>query len=101
MALFVHLTPEKNVRGIVRSGIKKGANGVFCLPILPSYVISHQWLRELRRGTNQHPSLTTAVGGYREVSVNRLSSGGITRSDDRQDQPPSPEMSDPAATAAA
>ncbi|RSM86059.1 HEAT repeat domain-containing protein [Kibdelosporangium aridum] len=50
MALFVHLTAEKNVRGIVRSGIKKGANGVFCLPILPSYVISHQWLRELRRG---------------------------------------------------
>nr|WP_042187079.1 HEAT repeat domain-containing protein [Kibdelosporangium sp. MJ126-NF4]CEL17794.1 hypothetical protein [Kibdelosporangium sp. MJ126-NF4]CTQ90982.1 hypothetical protein [Kibdelosporangium sp. MJ126-NF4] len=50
MALFVHLTPEKNVRGIVRSGIKKGARGVFCLPVLPSYVISHQWLRELRRG---------------------------------------------------
>jgi hypothetical protein len=50
MALFVHLTPEKNVRTIVRSGIRKGAHGVFRLPILPSYVISHQWLRELRRG---------------------------------------------------
>jgi hypothetical protein len=49
MALFVHLTPEKNVRAIVRSGIRKGTHGVFCLPILPSYMISHQWLRELRR----------------------------------------------------
>jgi hypothetical protein len=49
MALFVHLTPEKNARTIMRSGIKRG-RGVFCLPVLPSYVISHQWLRELRRG---------------------------------------------------
>jgi hypothetical protein len=51
MALFVHLTSEKNVRSIVRSGIRmEDGRGVFCLPILPSYPISHQWLRELRRG---------------------------------------------------
>jgi HEAT repeats len=50
MALFVHLTAEKNVRGILRSGISMAnRRGVFCLPMLPSYVISHQWLRELRR----------------------------------------------------
>ncbi|MFD1044409.1 hypothetical protein ACFQ1S_01775, partial [Kibdelosporangium lantanae] len=50
MALFVHLTPEKNAKGIARSGIKLGPRGVFCVPMVPSYVISHQWLRELRRG---------------------------------------------------
>jgi hypothetical protein len=50
MALFVHLTPEKNTRSIVRSGIALGRRGVFCLPLLPSYTIAHQWLRELRRG---------------------------------------------------
>lgn len=51
MALFVHLTPEKNVRSVLRSGIKVGdSRGVFCLPVLPSYFVSHQWLRELRRG---------------------------------------------------
>jgi HEAT repeat protein len=49
MAMFVHLTPEKDVRSVMRSGIKLGRHGVFCLPILPSYTVSHQWLRELRR----------------------------------------------------
>ncbi|GLZ43641.1 HEAT repeat domain-containing protein [Actinokineospora sp. NBRC 105648] len=49
MALFVHLTSEKNVRSIVRTGIKAGKRGVFCLPALMAYSVSHQWLRELRR----------------------------------------------------
>ncbi len=48
----MHLTPEKNARRIRRAGITAGGfrRGVFCLPVLPSYVLSHQWLRELRRG---------------------------------------------------
>ncbi|MFI9407347.1 HEAT repeat domain-containing protein [Nocardia sp. NPDC052316] len=52
MALLVHLTPEKNARRIRRAGITTPgfARGVFCMPVLPSYVLSHQWLRELRRG---------------------------------------------------
>lgn len=49
VAMFVHLTPEKNVRRIRRAGIKVQGAGVFCVPVLPSYVLSHQWLRELRR----------------------------------------------------
>ncbi|MEU7141484.1 HEAT repeat domain-containing protein [Nocardia sp. NPDC046473] len=52
MALLVHLTPEKNARRIRRAGITAPGfrHGVFCMPVLPSYVLSHQWLRELRRG---------------------------------------------------
>ncbi|MGK8485735.1 HEAT repeat domain-containing protein [Nocardia asiatica] len=52
MALLVHLTPEKNARRIRRAGITARGlgHGVFCMPVLPSYVLSHQWLRELRRG---------------------------------------------------
>ncbi|MGF6881814.1 hypothetical protein ABIA39_002412 [Nocardia sp. GAS34] len=52
MALLVHLTPEKNARRIRRAGIAASGSrkGVFCLPVMPSYVLSHQWLRELRRG---------------------------------------------------
>ncbi|MET9067715.1 hypothetical protein [Streptosporangium sandarakinum] len=56
MTLFVHLTSEKNVRSIRRAGIRasgrshSGLPGVFCLPILPSYQLTHQWVRELRRG---------------------------------------------------
>lgn len=52
MALLVHLTPEKNARRIRRAGItaRGPRRGVFCMPVMPSYVLSHQWLRELRRG---------------------------------------------------
>jgi hypothetical protein len=52
MALLVHLTPEKNARRIRRAGIAASGSrrGVFCMPVMPSYVLSHQWLRELRRG---------------------------------------------------
>jgi hypothetical protein len=56
MVLLVHLTPDTHLRRILRAGIKAtsqapdGTRGVYCLPILPSYVISHQWLRELKRG---------------------------------------------------
>jgi hypothetical protein len=48
MPLLVHLTPEKYVARIVRNGIRTG-RGVYCLPVLPSYYVSHQWLRELKR----------------------------------------------------
>src|SRR5262245_20511213 len=50
-----HLAPEKASASILRSGIKAlspglGApKGVFCLPVLPDYAVTHQWLRELKR----------------------------------------------------
>lgn len=52
MSLLVHLTPEKNARRIRRAGITASGfrRGVFCMPVMPSYLLSHQWLRELRRG---------------------------------------------------
>lgn len=58
LARFVHLTPEKNVKAILRGGIKPGLTwsprqdvpkGVFMLPVTPHFYISHQWLRELKR----------------------------------------------------
>jgi|GEM_PF-511237 len=48
MPLFVHLTPERNARSIERAGLR-GSRGVFCLPVLPDYGRTHQWLRELKR----------------------------------------------------
>jgi hypothetical protein len=48
MPLLVHLTPEKYLARIVRNGIRTG-RGVYCMPVLPSYYVSHQWLRELKR----------------------------------------------------
>jgi len=55
MAMFVHLTSAANVRSVRRSGIRAagrgqdGARGVYCFPVLPSYTLTHQWLRELAR----------------------------------------------------
>lgn len=56
MAMLVHLTPEKNVKAILRSGItcqKKGywrSGGVYAVPVTRNFYVSHQWLRELKRG---------------------------------------------------
>jgi len=55
MAMFVHLTPAANAARIRKSGIRAashgrdGAKGLFCFPVLPSYTLTHQWLRELAR----------------------------------------------------
>ncbi len=56
MTLLVHLTAAKNIRAVRRTGIRAaghgqgGGAGVYCLPVLPSYQITYQWVRELRRG---------------------------------------------------
>ena len=49
MPIFVHLTPAGQVQRIRRAGIKKERRGVYCMPVLPNYYISHQWVRELKR----------------------------------------------------
>ncbi|MFJ7203872.1 HEAT repeat domain-containing protein [Streptomyces sp. NPDC098789] len=55
MAMFVHLTSAANAPRIRRSGVRAvsygqgGRRGVFCFPVLPSYTLTHQWLRELAR----------------------------------------------------
>lgn len=55
MAMFVHLTSAASTPRMRRSGIRAashgqdGARGVYCFPVLPSYVLTHQWLRELAR----------------------------------------------------
>lgn len=61
MPILVHLTPEKNVKRILHAGIHKG-RGVYCLPVLQSYYVSHQWLRELKRR-----GVRTFVGIYFRV----------------------------------
>ncbi|MEU8404463.1 hypothetical protein AB0C28_55635 [Nonomuraea sp. NPDC048892] len=55
MTMLVHITAAKNIRSIRRSGIRAVSGGhdgpgVYCLPVLPSYQTTHQWVRELRRG---------------------------------------------------
>ncbi|WP_236141372.1 hypothetical protein [Nostoc sp. CMAA1605] len=53
--LLVHLTSSNNRNSVLRSGIKprfyrqEYPKGVFAMPIIPDFYISHQWLRELKR----------------------------------------------------
>lgn len=55
MAMFVHLTPEKNVKAILRAGIRRlrersqRPGGVYAMPVTRNFYVSHQWLRELKR----------------------------------------------------
>lgn len=57
MATFVHLTPEPLAERIRRNGITKlrkprpgFPGGIFAVPVTRSFYVSHQWLRELKRG---------------------------------------------------
>jgi hypothetical protein len=56
MATFVHLTPEKNVKAILRNGISRlrrttdRPHGIYAMPVTRNFYVSHQWLRELKRG---------------------------------------------------
>lgn len=50
MPTLVHITDEKNIARIERSGISPGKRGgIYFMPVVQDHFISHQWLRELRR----------------------------------------------------
>lgn len=55
MATFVHLTSAAAAPRIRRAGVRadstgrEGSRGVYCFPVLRSYTLTHQWLRELAR----------------------------------------------------
>lgn len=51
MPLLVHIAPEKDIGSIRRAGIRigKGRKGLYAMPVLLNFMVSHQWLRELKR----------------------------------------------------
>jgi hypothetical protein len=59
MAQFIHLFDESDVSRIKRGGIRvakskwRKLNGVFLFPLTENFVVSHQWMRELRRRRGQ------------------------------------------------
>nr|WP_156469931.1 HEAT repeat domain-containing protein [Leptospira alstonii] len=59
MSIFLHLTSLQNKNRIFRSGIKTSPvhyenirRGIFCMPVIPDFSITHQWLREIKRFSN-------------------------------------------------
>ena len=56
MAVLVHFTEEKNKNSIVKNGIKLETihyenikKGIFCMPVIPDFYATHQWVRELKQ----------------------------------------------------
>jgi hypothetical protein len=51
MPVLVHLADEREATSIRKNGIKVGKDrqGVFCMPVLQNFYVTHQWLRELKR----------------------------------------------------
>lgn len=49
MALFVHITLEKRAAAIRRRGLKAESYGLYALPVMVNFYLTHQWVRELRR----------------------------------------------------
>ena len=54
MTLLVHLTSATNAAAIRRSGLRiprtsRAKQGIFAFPVVPNFVATHQWLRELKR----------------------------------------------------
>ncbi|WP_418958508.1 HEAT repeat domain-containing protein [Streptomyces tritici] len=77
MATFVHLTPAAHAARIRRGGIRahgRGeSRGVFLFPVLPSYTLTHQWLRELSRrpGPRQLVAVHVRLDDAEPVRVGR------------------------------
>lgn len=51
--MLVHITNEDETGSIRRSGIRIGkfSDGVYAMPVLENFVVSNQWLRELKRAS--------------------------------------------------
>ena len=72
MPTFVHIADERDAASIRRSGLKLPRLapqiravrpvGVFALPFIPNFVVSHQWVRELKKR-----GFKVAVGVYFRV----------------------------------
>lgn len=54
MVSFLHIADKNDEASLVENGIRAvkqptGARGVFAVPVIPDFSITHQWARELKR----------------------------------------------------
>ena len=69
MPTLIHLADERETASIMNAGIRPRAKGggVYCLPVLPNFYVSHQWLRELKRW-----GARTYVGVYFKIHSDEM-----------------------------
>lgn len=79
MAMFVHITSEREGRRVVKSGLKTHSTrheeiqfAVFAVPVIPNFTLSHQWVRELkRRGDKLMSGVYFRISDKEQVFVGR------------------------------
>ena len=80
MTSFVHIADERDAASIRRTGLKLASGqirpdrpwGVFALPVVANFLLSHQWVRELKRRGHR-----TAVGVYFKLDTAELVWAGL------------------------
>jgi hypothetical protein len=84
MARFIHLTDERLLARLKKSGIRTTFWGrekircVYAMPVLQDFQVSHQWLRELKnRGIRTIGAIQFRIPDEEEVLVGRFSEAPI------------------------
>jgi hypothetical protein len=69
MPTLIHFADEKQSKMIFKNGLKPGKNsdGIYCMPVLPNFYVTHQWLRELKSS-----GIKTLVGVYFKIDSDEL-----------------------------
>lgn len=69
MPALVHLADERDSSRILNGGLtfSKHRPGVYCMPVLPNFYVSHQWQRELKRR-----GIRTYVGVYFHMNADEM-----------------------------
>ncbi|MGB8259579.1 MAG: hypothetical protein WCE75_04480 [Terracidiphilus sp.] len=54
MVSFIHIVDQRKEQAILRNGIlspkrRSGFRGVYAMPVIPDFGMTHQWARELKR----------------------------------------------------
>lgn len=81
MPTLVHLTDEREAGNIKKNGLKTGkySPGIYCMPVMPNFYVSHQWLRELKRS-----GIKTLVGVYFKADSKTIVFAGPYNKDHKQ-----------------
>jgi hypothetical protein len=81
VAVLTHLIPANLAARARKSGLKAGAHGLYCMPLLPNYFISHQWMRELkRRGQRTFVAIDFRLRSDEKIAVGHYGHDKITTS---------------------
>lgn len=84
MSLFVHIGDARARQSFRRAGLRVAryagskAAGVFAMPVLPNYFVSHQWLREAkRRGVKEMVGVYFRIPDREPVIVGHYNSAHV------------------------